>query len=303
MVVNKNNLKGIIPAMVTPTDENGNVDKPKTRRLVNYLIGAGCRGLLPLGGTGEYVALSPTDRVTFAETVVDETAGRVPVIAGVLSAGLKEALIAGSDFKKAGVDALMLITPYYARPSQEGIRRYFGDFVSRVNAPVIIYDNPFRTGVTLDPRTIEKIVDENDMIIGLKASNPDPAHFLKMMSLVGNKISILSGDEYLFIWQVIMGAQGATPAIVNLFPEPWVRMFERLQNRDILGAKEIYVNLIPIIEAVYAEPFPTLLKEAMQVVEIDVGHVLSPLAPPSTENMERLKRAINGFLKVTKNDK
>ena len=295
MTLDKNNLKGIFPALVTPTDEDGNVDKVKTRRLVNTFIEAGCKGLLPVGGTGEYTSLSPLDRVTSVETVVEETAGRVPVIAGVLSAGFKEALNAGMDFKKAGADALMLVTPHYAKPLQEGIRKYFCDFVLKIDMPVIIYDNPVRTGVTLEPRTIEKIVDENEMIIGFKASSPDPAHFLKTMSLVGDKISILSGDEYLFVWQLMMGAQGGFPAIVNVFPQPWVEIFEKVQKGDIGGAFKTHTQLIPLIEAIYAETFPSLLKEAMGMVGMDVGHVLSPLERPSAENMKRLKKVVKDF--------
>jgi len=200
------------------------------------------------------------------------------------------------DFKKAGADALMLVTPYYVRPAQEGIRKYYGEFIARVGAPVVIYDIPYRTGVTLDPWTIEKIVNDNEMIIGLKACNTDLAHFSRMMSLVGNKISVLSGEEYLFMSEVIMGAKGGILATANAFPKPWVKMFEKIEKGDIEGAKKIHFGLIPLMDAVFAEMNPGPLKEAMAMVGMNVGHALRPLMTPSPENMKRLRKVVKGLL-------
>lgn len=298
MALKRNQLSGILPAMVTPTDRNCKVDKSTTRRLVRHLIDAGVGGLVPLGGTGEYPALSPMDRVTMVETVVDQAAGKVPVIAGILSTGFKEAVSSGMDFKKAGADAVMLVTPYYIKPGQEGIREYYAEFISRVKLPVVIYDIPYRTGVYLEPGTINKIVDQSEkMVIGLKACNTDLAHFTRLMALVENKISVLSGEEYLFMSEVILGAKGGILASANAFPRPWVKMFEMISAGDIDGARRIHFGLVPLMDAIFSEVNPGPLKEAMPMVGFDVGHPLRPLSKPNKENLIRLKEAVRGLLK------
>jgi 4-hydroxy-tetrahydrodipicolinate synthase len=298
MALKKDQLSGILPAMVTPTDRNGRINKSTARRLVGHLIHEKVGGLVPLGGTGEYPALSPLDRATMVETVVDEAAGRVPVIAGILSPGFKEAVSSGMDFKKAGADGVMLVTPYYIKPGQEGIREYFAEFISRVKLPVVIYDIPYRTGVYLDPATINKIVDEGGkMVIGMKACNTDLAHFTRLMALVSDKISVLSGEEYLFMSEVILGAKGGILASANAFPRPWVKMFEMISAGDIDGARRIHFGLVPLMDAVFAESNPGPLKEAMPMVGFDVGHPLSPLSIPNKENLIRLKAAVQALLK------
>jgi 4-hydroxy-tetrahydrodipicolinate synthase len=296
MALDKDKLRGILPAIVTPVNSEGEVNKEATRRLVNYLIKAGVGGLVPLGGTGEYTALSSQDRVTFVETVVEETAGRVPVIPGILSPGFKEAVTTGKDFMRAGADAVMLVTPYYIRPSQEGIREYYGEFISRVSLPVVLYDIPYRTGVYLEPATINQIVNENEMVIGLKACNTDLSHFTRMMALVNDKISVLSGEEYLFMPEVIMGAKGGILATANVFPRPWIRMFEMISKGDIEGARRIHFGLLSLMDAAFAECNPGPIKEVMAMIDIDVGHALRPLAPPGQDNLRRLQAAVRRLL-------
>lgn len=294
--MDKSKIKGILAAMVTPTDSEGKVNKLTARRLVNHLIDSGVDGLVPVAGTGEFMALSPMERVAMVETVVDETAGRVPVVPGVLNTGFKEAVITGKDFKKVGADAILLITPYYIYPTQEGIREYFNEFISKVKLPVIIYDVPSRTKVSLEPATINKMIEGNKMIIGIKACNTDLGHFSRMMLLVKDKISVLSGDDILFMPQIILGAKGGILATANLFQRPWIKMLEMISNGDIDGAKRIHFSLIPLMDALFAECNPGPLKEAMAMVGIDVGHALRPLSKPSPENMKRLKSEIKILL-------
>jgi 4-hydroxy-tetrahydrodipicolinate synthase len=296
MALDKSKLGGILPALVTPTDGDGRVRRETTRTLVRRVLDAGVAGLVPLGGTGEYAALSPSDRIAFVETVVDENAGAVPVVAGVLSVGFKEAVSAGLDFKRAGVDAIMLLTPYYVKPTQEGQREYFSEFIARVDLPVVIYDIPYRTGTYLDPSTIEKMAEENELIIGIKACNTDVAHFTRMMARVGDKISVLSGEEYLFLAQVVLGAKGGILATANAFPRPWIRMFELLVKGDIDGAKRILFKLLPLLDAAFSEINPGPLKEAMAMAGLDVGHALRPLVRPSQENMTGLQAAVQKLM-------
>ena len=296
MRLDKSKIRGIFPAMVTPTDKADNVNKTVAKKLTGFLIESGVSGLVPLGGTGEFTALSPADRATMVETVVDEAAGRIPVVAGVLSPGFKEAVAAGLDFKKAGADGVLLITPFYIRPTQEGMTSYFSEWIARVDLPVIIYEIPYRTGVFLEPDTYRKIVDENELIIGMKACNTDMVHFCRTNLLVGEKISVLSGEEHLFTSHMVLGATGGLLATCNVFPTAWVRICDLCLAGDFVTARRLHADLVPFLDAVFAEGNPGPLKEAMQLIGFDVGQALRPLAKPRQSTIERLKATAQPLL-------
>ena len=192
----------------------------------------------------------------------------------------------------------MLIPPYFTKATQEGISEYFAEFIAKVKMPVVIYDVPYYTGIYLDPGTIKKIAEENKMIIGIKACNTNFSHFTKLVILVKDKISVLSGDEYLFIPEVILGAKGVIPASANVFPHHLVKIFEMTCAGDIDGAKRLYLRLVPVLEALFAETNPGPIKEAMAMVGFDVGHVLRPLKKPNKENLSRLREAVQAFQKT-----
>jgi len=297
MTLDKSKLKGIFPAMVTPTDSEDKVNKEVTKRLVGFLIDSGVSGLVPLGGTGEFTALSTVDRRIMVETVVEAANGRVPVIAGVLSPGFKEAVDAGLEFKKAGADGVLLITPFYIRPTQDSLRAYFNEWISRVGLPVVLYEIPYRTGVILDPDTYNKIADENEMVIGMKACNPDIVHFCRTQQLVGEKISVLSGEEHLFTSHMVLGAKGGLLATCNIFPKAWIRICSLCLNGDFAAAGRLHADLVPFLDAVFAEGNPGPLKEAMKLVGLDVGHALRPLTKPSQSTIERMRAAAEPLLK------
>lgn len=297
MVLDKSKLKGIFPAMVTPTDSEGKIKKEETRKLVTFLIKSGVAGLVPLGGTGEFTNLSPSERIKFVEIVAEETAGKVPVIAGVLSPGFGEAVDTGMEFKKAGVDGIMLLTPFYVRPTQEGIRAYFNDYVSKIDLPLLIYDIPYRTGVSSEPETIRRLVDENELIIGMKACNTNVVYFTRLMALVGDSMSVLSGEEYLFMSHMILGAKGGVLATCNVFPEAWIKMYALLKEGQIEDATKILFRLVPLLDAAFAEMNPGPLKAAMAMRGFEVGSALKPLVTPCDKTISDLESAVQDLLK------
>lgn len=297
MVLDKSRLKGIFPAMVTPTDSQGKINQEETRKLVAFLIESGVAGLVPLGGTGEFTNLSPSERIKFVELVVEETAGKVPVISGVLSPGFGEAVNTGMDFKKAGVDGIMLLTPFYVKPTQEGLRAYFNDYISKIDLPLLIYDIPYRTGVSLEPETIRRLVDENELIIGMKACNTNLAYFTRLMAIVEDSMSVLSGEEYLFMSHVILGANGGVLATCNVFPETWIKMYELLIQGEVGDATKILFRLVPLLDAAFAEMNPGPLKAAMTMRGFEVGPALKPLVAPCDKTISDLKSAVQELLK------
>lgn len=283
--------------MVTPIDDSGNVDIPMLRKLVRYFMTARVDGLVPLGGSGEYTALSPMDRVRVVETVTAEVGGHVPIIAGVLSSGFKDAVINGLAMKNAGADAIMLLTPFYVNPSQQGLREYYSAFIKEVDIPVIIYDIPYRTGVTLAPETIKLIAEDNRQVIGVKACNTDLAHFNQMLVEVGDMINVLSGEEYHFFSHILLGAKGGIIASANAIPEYWVDLFRLIKSGDIETARVRHFEMLPFLNAIFSEVNPGPLKAVMRLFGFDVGQVLRPLMPPKPETLEKLKLTADHFKK------
>ena len=252
---------------------------------------------MPLGGTGEFTNLSPSERIKFVEIVAEETAGKVPVIAGVLSPGFGEAMDTGMEFKKAGVDGIMLLTPFYVHPTQEGIQAYFSDYVSKIDLPLLIYDIPYRTGVSSEPETIRRLVDENELIIGMKACNTNVAYFTRLMALVGDSMSVLSGEEYLFMSHMILGAKGGVLATCNVFPEAWIKMYALLKEGQVENATKILFRLVPLLDAAFAEMNPGPLKAAMAMRGFEVGSALKPLVTPCDKTISDLESAVQDLLK------
>jgi 4-hydroxy-tetrahydrodipicolinate synthase len=288
MLLTKEKLMGNFVAMVTPTDSNDNVNRQVAKQLSIYLIDAGVNGLVPLGGTGEFTSLTNSDRVAMVESVVEASAGRVPVIAGVLNPGFKECIESGLAFKKAGADGILLITPFYYRPSQKAICEYIGEFVAKVDLPTVLYEIPYRTGVTLDPDTYGKIVEQSKKVIGMKACNLDILHFYRTQKLVGDKIAVLSGDEYLFPAHIYHGAKGALMASSNIFPRAWGKLCELCKEGKFDAARNLHAAMLPFLDAVFAEGNPGPLKEAMKIIGFEVGVALRPLIRPSQSTIERV---------------
>lgn len=294
-MLDRSRLQGVFVPMVTPTTAEGKVDKVATVSVVKHLIDGGVQGLVPLGATGEYGCLSTADRAEILEIVVKEGGGEVPVIAGVLSTGFKDAVDAGLDFKKAGADGILLLPPYFPKGTQEGICEYFREFIAQVQLPVLIYDIPYRTSVILEPATIEKIVDENKLVVGLKACNTDLAHFSRMVALVGDKIAILGGEDYLFLAEMMLGARGGILATANVFPSTWVKMSRLIGAGEIEAAKHIHFGMLPFLDACFSEPNPGPMKESMSIVGVPVGQAMRPLYRPNEQTINKLKTIINSL--------
>src|SRR5499426_315867 len=269
MKLTRDQLVGLYPALPTPTDPSGTVDRKATARLVEFLCSAGITGLVPVGGTGEYAALLPEERRAMVEVTVQ----------------------AAKDFAAAGADGVMLVTPYYVTPTQEGIREYFRAFAQEVPVPVVLYEIPYRTGVAMKAETIAQIADDGS-IIGMKACNADFSQFARIIGLVGEQISVMSGEEPFFATHVAMGARGGVLATANVFPKIWQEIFALASAGNLKGALARQQSILPLLDAAFSETNPGPLKEAMAMVGLPVGHVLRPLQLPRPETMKKLEAAV-----------
>ncbi len=228
--------QGIITATPTPVAGSGDVDAAAVKKLAEHLVSEGAAGIAPVGGTGEYVSLTPRQRLQMVDATLEAVGGRVQVIPGVLSAGFGETLTTCREFVAAGADALLVVTPYYARPTQEGIVDYFKKLSDAVDADLMLYEIPYRTGISLSPETVD-VLARQTRIVAMKACNQDLSVQLRAVELAGAEISILTGEENVFPLHIAMGARGGLLATSCLFPRIWAELY-RLASRYCRSAKK-----------------------------------------------------------------
>ncbi|MEJ8574368.1 4-hydroxy-tetrahydrodipicolinate synthase [Microbaculum marinum] len=281
-------LKGVLPALVTPFDKAGKFDPAAMSALIDRVFAAGAAGIVPLGGTGEYTALSHDERLAVIETSVAAAKGRGPVIAGVLSPGFEEAAAAGKAFGAAGVDALMVVTPFYVIAGQQGLLDYYRRMRDEVGLPIVLYEIPTRTNVSYAPETVAALAEEG-VAIGIKYSNYDMVKFTRVMRAAGDRMAVMSGEDSLLVAHMVLGAPGAILATANVYPEHWVECFNRASSGDFAGAAVLQKDLYPMIEAFFCEPNPGPLKKAMAIAGHDVGPVRLPLVDVTPETDARLR--------------
>jgi 4-hydroxy-tetrahydrodipicolinate synthase len=278
---------GILTAVPTPLDAEGRFVAAPLAKQIGRLVAAGADGVVPLGGTGEYTALSFGERLRVVDASLEAGAGKLHVVPGVLSPGLGDAIDNAKAFVSAGASALMVVTPYYFRPTQEGILDYYKRFADEVDADIILYEIPYRTGVSLHYETVAKLADMT-RVVGIKACNPDLAQQMRVAELAASKMAILSGEEDVLPLHVAMGAVGGIISSSNLVPRQWSRVLSLASSGKLQEAIALHATLRPLIDAIFAEPNPAPIKAALTLQGIDFGDVLPPLKPASAELKQRL---------------
>ncbi|ALG74504.1 ABC transporter permease [Azospirillum thiophilum] len=292
-------LRGILPATPTPVTSDGTIDVAASKALFSWLFRQGIDGLVPLGGTGEYGALAKDQRIRFAELAVEAMAGadgkRGPVIAGVLDTGYHDALAAGRDFAAAGVDGLLVLTPYYTNPTQAGIRDYFLRYADESPVPILIYEIPYRTRIAVDPEILHEL-SRHERIVGMKACNTDMYHFLRTVAGVHSSFAMLSGEDTLFPLQVAAGAKGGIVVTANLLPRAWRLIFDLASTGKLDKALEIHRSLIPMMNLAFAETNPGPMKAVMDLIGVDAPAMLAPLREPAEDLKRSLRRELSRLL-------
>ncbi|MDR5763371.1 4-hydroxy-tetrahydrodipicolinate synthase [Caballeronia sp. LZ035] len=276
MSLTSQSLHGILPAIPTPVNPDDTINVDATRALLRYLLEQGIDGVLPLGGTGEYGALSSEQRVRMVELTAREAAGRVPVIAGVLDPGYHDAMKAAKDFAAAGADALLVLTPYYTNPTQAGIRDYFLRYADESPVPILLYEIPYRTRIAIAPEVIHEL-SKHERIIGMKACNTDMYHFLRVVAGVDDSFAVLSGEDTLFPLHVAAGARGGIVVTASLLPTAWRRIFELASAGKTQEALAMHRSLIPLMNLAFAETNPGPMKSVMDLIGVNAPDMLAPL--------------------------
>ena len=285
-------LRGLIPAFPTPLTAAGQIDELGLERIVDYQIAQGASGLVPLGGTGEAPSLTMAQRTKVLARTVAAARGRVPVIAGVLDAGLGGAVDSAKAYEQAGADGLMVIPPYYARTDQAGLLRYFRALRQEVAVPFVYYDNPYRSHIVTAPETIARMAEEG-LIVGMKASNTDLYHLDHVSKTVSDDFAILSGQDTLFVQQVILGARGGVLTSASLVPGYWNDVQALAEQGRVAEALAAQGRLNPLMDALFAEEFPAAVRAAFEMIGLPIGTALPPVGSLSEGAVARLRAAID----------
>lgn len=286
------NLHGVLTALATPFDADGAVDEAKLRQLVDRSIDGGVHGVVACGSTGEFAALTAEERRRVIEIVVEQTAGRVPVVAQTGATSTAEAISNSRHAQEVGADVLMLVTPYYEPLTLEETVDYIRTVASSVETPVMLYNIPDATGVNLDPDTVAMLADELDNVRYIKDSSANMEQALQLIHHHSNRIATFMGWDSLILSALTEGAAGVMAGAANVVPQQIVAVYDAVAAGDLASAREQWDQLYPVIDALISVPFMPAIKATLEVMGMPIGTPRRPTADLDAESMERLKSLV-----------
>jgi 4-hydroxy-tetrahydrodipicolinate synthase len=286
-------FKGAITAIVTPF-KNGQFDEAAYRELIEFQIEGGVHGIVPCGTTGESPTLSHAEHKRVVETCIDQVKKRVVVIAGSGSNSTAESLELTRHAQDAGADAALMITPYYNKPTQEGLYQHYKTVTSQTKIPIVVYNVPGRTSVNLLPETMARLADLPN-IVGLKDATGDLKQGAKTLELCGDKITVLSGDDFTTLPLLAVGGMGVISVVSNAAPKDMADMCNAFFAADLARARELHYKMWPLIEAMFYETNPVPVKTALKLMGRITGEVRQPLWAMSEANENTLRQVMQKY--------
>ena len=281
-------IKGSIVALVTPFLPNGAVDREKLRFLIEWHIRNKTDGILVCGTTGESATLSHSEHKMVVDIAVDQAKGRIPVIAGAGSNCTREAIELSLHAKKAKADAVLVITPYYNRPTQEGLYRHFQKISKEASIPIIIYNVPSRTGVNILPETVARAYTNCKNIIGIKEASGSLDQITRMMTLVDRRFVLYSGSDEINLPILSVGGRGAISVIANIVPKQTKMLIDSFMKGNLERARKMQIYLYDLVKAMFIETNPIPVKTSLSLMKITGNRMRLPLCQMSDANLKRL---------------
>jgi len=285
-------FRGSMPALITPFDANGEVDEKAFRELVEWQIAEGSHTLVPAGTTAESPTLSHDEHKRVVEICIEVAAGRVPVIAGAGSNNTAEAIDLAQHAEQAGANAVLIVTPYYNKPNQRGLKAHFGAIAEAVSIPIIMYNIPGRSIIDMSVETMADLFEEHENILGLKDATGDLSRPSKQRHIVGKDFVQLSGEDMTAIGFNAQGGVGCISVTANIAPRLCSEMQEATLAGDYGKAAEIQDKLIPLHSALFVEPNPGGTKYALSLLGRAENNQRLPLVPISSETETLVRDAM-----------
>ena len=285
--------RGIIPPIITPLTDDGEVNYPVLRQMVNHLIENGVHGLFPLGTTGEFYAFDDDTYRKILETVKDETRGRVPVYGGASHITTRGVIRLVKICEEVGVDAVSVLTPMFVSQTQDELYAYYKEIAESTTLPIIMYNNKPKTNVTIEPATVAKLA-EIDNIVAVKDSTGDMTNAAEYIRLTrdNDNFHVLMGRDTLIHAALCYGATGAIASCANVAPRITADIYDKFMAGDLKGSLDAQFTLAPLRIACSMGTFPAVIKEGLVQEGIPVGKCLSPIAELKPEEKEKLHQVL-----------
>ena len=277
---------GMATAMVTPMTPEG-VDYEALGRFVDFQLSQGIHALVAVGTTGESATLSPDERKEVIRFTIDRVAGRVPVIAGTGTNNTQHAIEYSVDAAKAGADALLVVTPYYNKATQNGLIAHFTAIADRVDKPIILYNVPSRTGCNLLPATVEKLA-EHPNIAAIKEASGNMSQVVELFARCGDKLDVYSGNDDLTVPILSMGGKGTISVLSNVVPKEAVAMTNAFFAGDVAEAARLQCRYLNLINLLFCEVNPIPAKAAVSAMGFGKEYIRLPLTPMEEGNRAKL---------------
>lgn len=291
-------IKGIIPAMVTPFDADQALNEPALRRLVAHLIEGGVHGLFPTGSQGEFYALSSDEKQRIWDIVLEEADGRVAVYAGTGAITTRKVIELNRLAQAAGIDAVSVLTPFFIAPNEEELYRHYAAIADATELPVLLYNNPGRTGgLNLSANLVERLAAHPN-IAGIKDSSGDLSLTTEYIRRADDDFAVLLGRDTLIFSGLLHGAKGAIAATANVVPDLVVEIYTCVMNADLEGALRAQDRLAALRLAFGLGTFPVVVKEALDLIGIPAGPGRAPVGPMSEEARSRLRQVLTDLGKL-----
>ena len=288
-------FKGSAVAIITPFQENGEINFPKLAEILDDQIANHTDAIVICGTTGESSTLTHEEHLEAIRFTIEHVAGRVPVIAGTGSNCTETAIYLSKEAEKYGADALLIVTPYYNKATQKGLIAHYTAIAEAVNLPIIMYNVPSRTGCNILPETAAYLAKNVKNIVGNKEASGNISQVAKLMQLAGGEIELYSGNDDQVVPLLALGGLGVISVLSNVAPQQTHDMDMKFLEGDVAGSREIQLKALPLVDALFCEVNPIPVKAAMNLMGWNVGPLRMPLTEMEPEHKEKLRKAMTEF--------
>jgi len=285
------NFTGVGTALVTPFTRSGDLDEQAVRRLGRRQIDAGIHFLVPCGTTGENPTLTDAERFRIVEILVDEAKGRVPVLAGAGGYDTREVIHLAGLMKKAGAKGLLSVTPYYNKPTQEGLYLHYRAIAESTDLPIIVYNVPGRAGVNVEPATLARLSTLPN-VIGVKEASGNISQMIDVCKLLPSDFIVLSGDDALTLPLMAIGGRGVISVASNEIPADMVEMVTAAARGDFAAARSVHNRILPLMQVNFVEANPVPIKAAMAMMGLLEESYRLPMCPPTGASKDKILRVL-----------